>query len=131
MSDSTIRQAQEKFQRIAWYAACAGIGTSLLLAALRFLPGTASLHSSVEVACIPLWPSAILLLGAQSTQSGAVLFVLSAALNAGYFVFATMLVAAAFEKKHARVHAPAKVAVARRSVNARMSERIRSSRTAA
>ncbi len=64
-------------------------------------------------------------------QGGALLFVFSAALNAGYFVFATMMVAAVFEKKQARVHAPAKIAVARRSANARLNERIRSSRTAA
>jgi hypothetical protein len=131
MSDSATRQAHEKFQRIARYAACAGVATSVLLAALRFLPGTASLHSSVEVACILFWPSAILLLGAQSLEGGVVLFIVSAILNAGYFVFATMLVAAVFEKKRARIQAPAKVAVARRSANARLNERLGSSRTAA
>ena len=131
MSASAIRQAHKKFQRIAWSAAGAGVATSLLLAALRFLPGTDSLHSSVEVACILLWPSAILMLGAQSTSGGIVLFAFAAILNAGYFVFATMLVAAAFEEKSARVQKPAKVVAARRSANARLDERIRSSRTAA
>ena len=38
-----------------------------------------------------LWPSAILMLGAQTYHGGIVLFLLSSCLNAGYFVLATML----------------------------------------
>jgi hypothetical protein len=136
MTDAAFKQATKKFQRIALRAAAAGFMASVALISLKFLfaqvaPTSASLQSSMEAAYMFLWPSAVLLLGAQTAQGGVVLFLFSACLNAGYFVFATMLLAAALEKFRSRIHVPAKVAVTRRAANARLNDRVRSSRSAA
>ena len=52
----------------------------------------ASFRSSLEASFVFLWPSAILMLGAQSLQGQIVLFLLSASLNAGYFGAIALLV---------------------------------------
>jgi hypothetical protein len=77
----------------------------------RAAPSDASLQTSFEAACVLLWPSAVLLLGAQTAQGKVVFFLLSACLNAGYFVFAQLLLAAAFDRirSHARALAPVAV----------------------
>jgi hypothetical protein len=136
MSSQTFQQATDKFQRMAFRAAAAGFTASLALISLKFLfaqvaPTSASLQSSMEAAYLFLWPSAVLLLGAQTAHGGVVLFLLSACLNAGYFVFATMLVAAALERLRSRARIPARVVATRRSANSRLNDRVRSSRSAA
>ena len=102
MTETTFKDAADRFQRMALRAAAAGILASLALISLKFAiahfaPGSVQLQSPMEAAYLLLWPSAVLLLGAQTAQGGVVLFLLSACLNAGYFVFATMLAAEALE----------------------------------
>ena len=115
--DQNAKQIMDRFQRIAVRAAAAGMAASVMLGALkltmdRIAPGSAQLRTSFEAVCALLWPSAMLLLGAQTPQGQAVLFVMSACLNAGYFVFGAMLVAGLLEKLRAQrqVAAPASAA---------------------
>ena len=110
------KAALDTLQRTAIRAAIAGFLTCVALALVQFAighaaPGDASLQTSFEAACVLLWPSAVLLLGAQTAQGKVVFFLLSACLNAGYFVFAQLLLVAAFDKirTHARALAPAAV----------------------
>jgi hypothetical protein len=103
-------------------AAIAGFLTCVALALVQFAigraaPSDASLQTSFEAACVLLWPSAVLMLGAQTAQGKVVFFLLSACLNAGYFVFAQLLLVAAFDKirSHARVLTPVTVSSQRPS----------------
>jgi hypothetical protein len=119
-------QLMARFQRIAVRAASAGFAASALLGVLkltmdRIAPGSAQLRASFDAVCALLWPSAMLLLGAQTPRGQAVLFVMSACLNAGYFVFGAMLIAGLLE----RLRAPDQVvAHARLSARAYSSPRV-------
>jgi hypothetical protein len=111
--DAANKAALDTLQRTAIRAAIAGFLTCVALALVQFAIGRAapahqSLQPSFEATCVLLWPSAVLLLGAQTAQGKVVFFLLSACLNAGYFVFAQLLLAAAFDKfrSHARTLAP-------------------------
>lgn len=122
-SENAANQAAlDSLQRTAIRAAIAGFLTCVALALVQFAigraaPSDASLQTSFEAACVLLWPSAVLLLGAQTAQGKIVFFLLSACLNAGYFVFAQLLLVAAFDKirSHARVLAPVTVSSPRLS----------------
>ena len=94
--DRSISQAVSELQRLAWRAAMIGFSISLGIvilygATLRLAGTNAGMRSSLEAICVLLWPSAILMLGAQTHHGGIVLFLLSACLNAGYFVLAAMV----------------------------------------
>jgi hypothetical protein len=94
--DRSISQAVSELQRLAWRAAMIGfsisLGIVLLYGATLRLAGTnVGMRSSLEAICVLLWPSAILMLGTQTYHGGIVLFLLSACLNAGYFVLAAMV----------------------------------------
>ena len=109
------KQIMDRFQRIAMRAATAGVSASILLGLLkvsmdRVAPASAQLRASFEMVCALLWPSAVLLLGAQTPRGQAVLFVMSACLNAGYFVFGAMFAAGMLNKVRSRgqVQAPAR-----------------------
>jgi hypothetical protein len=127
-----------RFERIALRAACAGIAASTLLGLLKLTmdqvaPGSAQLRVSFEAVCALLWPSAVLLLGAQTVYGQAVLFVMATCLNAGYFVFGAMLIADLLDKagSHSEVEAPVRVA-ARAYASPRVTvKRISSSRSLA
>jgi hypothetical protein len=110
------KMIMDRFQRLAVRAACAGITASVLLGLLKLImdrvaPGSAQLRGSFEAVCALLWPSAALLLGAQTSRGQAVLFVMSTCLNAGYFVFGAMLIAGLLDKirSNPQVGAPAGV----------------------
>ncbi len=119
--EAANRAALDTLQRTAIRAAIAGFLTCVALALVQFAIGraapSASLQTSFEAACVLLWPSAVLLLGAQTAQGKVAFFLLSACLNAGYFVFAQLLLGAAFDKirSHARVLAPVTVSSQRLS----------------
>lgn len=115
-ADAAVKHALDNLQRVALRAAFAGFLTSVVLILLQFAIGrlaplSAQLQSSFEAVSVLLWPSAVLLLGAQTSHGGVVLFLLSACLNAGYFVFARLLLVAAGDKmrSHSRVLAPVAV----------------------
>ena len=106
----------DRFQRLAVQAACAGITASVLLGMLklimdRVVPGSVQLRVAFEAVCALLWPSAALLLGAQTPGGQAVIFAMSACFNAGYFVFGMMLIAGLLDKvrSNAQIEAPARV----------------------
>jgi hypothetical protein len=134
-TSNAVKTATARLQRLAIRAGIAGFLTSATLLGFRHMlngvePGYWHLQSSIEAVCVLLWPSAVLMLGAQTTQGGVALFVLSACLNAGYFVFAAMFLAAVADKVRARVQVGAPVAVTRQS-SASMTARLRSPRPAA
>src|SRR5882672_8957345 len=92
-ADHSTRKPMDKFNDIALRAAAVGFFASVALMSVwwelgRFFPSNPLVQSSFEAVCVLLWPSAILMLGAQTTQGALALFLLSACLNAGYFVFA-------------------------------------------
>src|SRR4029077_8730910 len=94
--DRSIRQAVSELQRLALRAAMIGFSISLGIVilygtTLRLAGTNAGMCSSLEGICVLLWPSAILMLGAQTYHGGIVLFLLSACLNAGYFVLVAMM----------------------------------------
>ena len=104
--DQHAEQLMARFQRIAARAAGAGFAASTMLGVLkltmdRIAPGSAHLRASFDAICALLWPSAMLLLGAQTPRGQAVLFVMSACLNAGYFVFGATLIAGLLERLRA------------------------------
>jgi hypothetical protein len=130
------RNPLEKFNGIALRAAVSGFLVSVALMSAwwelgRLLPANAHLQSSFEAVCLLLWPSAILMLGAQTTQGAVALFLLSASLNAGYFVFAVSLLALGIEKLRAHSQVLAPVTVTARNASRPASERLRSPRPAA
>jgi hypothetical protein len=105
-----------RFQRLAVQAACAGIAASVLLGVLKLImdrvaPGNPQLRVSFEAVCALSWPSAALLLGAQTPNGQAALFVMAACLNAGYFVLGAMLLAGLLGKvrSNTQVRTPARV----------------------
>jgi hypothetical protein len=82
-------------ERIATWAAGTGFGLSALLllvyrAAANGAWGGIEFRSALEAAFVLVWPSSILMKGAQSSQGGAILFLFSAALNAAYFAFVSL-----------------------------------------
>src|ERR1700730_17647178 len=94
--DRSVNQAVAELQRIAVRAAVIGFSISLgiviLYMAMPHLAGTnTGIRTSLAGICMLLWHSAILMLGAQTYHGGIVLFLLSACLNASYFVLATMV----------------------------------------
>ena len=94
--DCSVNQAVIELQRLALRAAMMGFSISLGIVILysatqRFAASNNAMRASLEGICVLLWPSAILMLGAQTYHGGIGLFLLSACLNAGYFVLATML----------------------------------------
>lgn len=94
--DRSVNQAVNELQRLALRAAMIGFSISLGImisysATQRFASSNTGMRASLEGLCVLLWPSAILMLGAQTYHGGIVLFLLSSCLNAGYFVLATML----------------------------------------
>jgi hypothetical protein len=94
--DDPVNQAVAEFQRLAMRAAVIGMSVSLGIAILytampRLGTGNTGMRSTLEAICVLLWPSAILMVGAQTYHGGIVLFLLSACLNAGYFVLAALL----------------------------------------
>jgi hypothetical protein len=96
LEDRSVKQAVAKLQRLAVRAAVIGLSVSLGIAILyttmpRLAAGNAGMRTTLEAMCVLLWPSAVLMLGAQTYHGGIVLFLLSACLNAGYFVLASML----------------------------------------
>ena len=91
-----LTRLSSELQRLALRAAMIGFSISLgivilYLATQRFAASNTGMRSSLEGICVLLWPSAILMLGAQTYHGGIALFLLSACLNAGYFVLATMV----------------------------------------
>jgi hypothetical protein len=134
-ANHATRNPLDKFNGIALRAAAIGFLASVALVSAwwelgRLLPANAHVQSSFEAVCALLWPSAILMLGAQTTQGAVVFFLLSASLNAGYFVFAVSLFALAVEKVRSQGRVLAPVSVTAR--NARpASGRLRSPRPAA
>jgi hypothetical protein len=104
-------------ERIAAWAAGAGFGLSaILMLAYRAVgngaTGGLAFRAAMESAFVLIWPSAILMTGAQSTKGGAILFLLSAALNAAYFVFVSLsayLLYGKLEKSFATASAQANV----------------------
>jgi len=118
------KAALDLLQRTAIRAAIAGFLTCVALALVQFAIGRAapsdtSLQTSFEAACVLLWPSAILMLGAQTAQGKVVFFLLSACLNAGYFVFAQLLLVAAFDKIRSRARVLAPVTVSSQRLSSR------------
>jgi hypothetical protein len=94
--DRSVSQAVTELQRLAIRAAMIGFSISLGIAILytampRMAAGKTGMRSALEGICVLLWPSAVLMLGAQTYHGGTVLFLLSACLNAGYFVLAAMV----------------------------------------
>ena len=76
-------------ERLAAFAAACGFGISVILCAIYVAAGP-ELRASLETLFVFLWPSSLLLIGSRSITGEAILFVLSAVLNAGYFVFLAM-----------------------------------------
>ena len=90
-------------ERIAAWAAATGFGISALLMnayrdAVNSAWGLFDQHAPIQAAFALLWPTSILLRGAQSSQGLAILFLLSAALNAAYFVFVSLTAFLLYEK---------------------------------
>jgi len=82
-------------ERIAVWAGSLGFALSVILLLLYFAAGNSAdsgmlWRTSLENLSVLLWPSAILLAGAQTIRGGMVLFLLSASLNAGYYVFISL-----------------------------------------
>lgn len=130
------RNPLDKFSGIALRSAVSGFLVSLVLMSAwwdlgRLLPASAHVQSSFEAVCVLLWPSAILMLGAQTTQGVVALFLLSACLNAGYVVFAVSLLVLAVEKLRSSGRVLAPVSVTARNASRPVSERLRSPRPAA
>jgi hypothetical protein len=115
-SEDHAKMIMHRFQRLAVRAACAGITASVLLGVLKLImdrvaPGSAQFRVAFEAVCALLWPSAALLLGAQTPGGQAAIFVMSACFNAGYFVFGAMLIAGLLDKvrSNAQFQASARV----------------------
>jgi hypothetical protein len=124
-SENAVNKAAlDTLQRTAVRAAIAGLLTCTALALMQFAigraaPSDASLQTSFEAACVLLWPSAVLMLGAQTAQGKVVFFLLSACLNAGYFVFAQLLLVAAFDRIRSRARVLAPVTVSSQRLSSR------------
>ena len=132
MRTQHLRKSSGSVNRMAIGAAMAGFLTSVALMSLelslgRILPASGPLQAAFETACAFLWPSAILMLGTQTSRGGVVIFLFSACLNAGYFAFAGAALALAIEK----VRALAPVAIAPQRADHGLGERARSPRSAA
>jgi hypothetical protein len=101
--DRSVNQAVTKLQRLAVRAAVIGFSMSLGMVILysatqHFAANNTGMRSALEALCVLLWPSAVLMLGARTYHGGTVLFLLSACLNAGYFVLATMVFVTVIQK---------------------------------
>ncbi len=132
MQTQHLRKSAGRANRMAVGAAIAGFLTSAALMSLelsmgRILPASSQLQAAFETACAFLWPSAILMLGAQTPRGGVLIFLFSACLNAGYFAVAGAALALAIEK----VRALTPVAIAPQGADHGLGERARSPRPAA
>jgi hypothetical protein len=101
--DRSVNEAVHALQRLAMRAAMIGFSVSLGIAILyttmpSLAAGETGMRSALEWICALLWPSAILMLGARTYHGGTVLFLLSACLNAGYFVLAAMVFVTVFHR---------------------------------
>jgi len=84
-------------ERIAVGAAAIGFGMSLFFLYLYAAVGDAGadgleLRTALERIFVFFWPSAILLAGTQTLRGGIAIFMLSASLNAVYYVFVSLAV---------------------------------------
>ena len=130
--EKLLNYSDENLQRIAFQAAAAGFASSLALLLLYFsverVSASLLLQSALYTACVLLWPSGILLLGAHTAHGGVALFLLSACINSGYFVFMAMLLVTALERIHSRsiwlLRSPA-VSASRHSADAVRQDRSR------
>jgi hypothetical protein len=82
-------------ERIATWAASTGFAVSALLMisyrdAANSAWGLFDLRAPIQAAFVFLWPSSLLLRGAHTAEGSAILFLFSAALNAGYYVFVSL-----------------------------------------
>jgi hypothetical protein len=80
-------------ERIAAWAGSLGLALSVLFLALYLNAGNSASvvsRAALEPLFILLWPSAILMTGAQTFSGAAILFLLAASLNAGYYVFISL-----------------------------------------
>lgn len=114
-------------ERLALSAASCGFVLSFILgAAYRSadLHGAVQLQNFLETCFAFLWPSSVLLLGAKTAQGRAILFLLSAFLNAGYFTFLSVAGYALFEKITSRtlLQRPAASNVHRKDPATRMAD---------
>jgi hypothetical protein len=94
--DPSANQVVTELERLALRAAVIGFSVSLSIVILyaaisRLGASTTGMRSAIEAICVLLWPSAAFMLGAHTYHGARVLFLLSACLNAGYFVVATMV----------------------------------------
>lgn len=131
--DRSINKAVAELQRLALRAAVMGLSVSLGIAVLyaalpRLATGNTGMRSTLEAICVLLWPSAILMLGAQTYHGGLVLFLLSACLNSGYFVLAAMLLVTVMPKFKFATSASRPSDVARQLSGGPLPENLRRSR---
>ena len=94
-SHRNVYQSWGAPERLAVWVAGAGFAVSALLmlscgSAANSDWGLFDLRAPVQAAFVLLWPSSILLRGAHTAQGSAILFLFSAALNAGYYVFVSL-----------------------------------------
>jgi hypothetical protein len=82
-------------ERIAVWAASTGFAVSALLM-ISYRDGANSawglfdLRAPIQAAFVFVWPTSLLLRGAHTAEGSAILFLFSAALNAGYYVFVSL-----------------------------------------
>jgi len=123
MQDQSIEQdVWGTPERAALWAAASGFTMSFVFLMIygvsaELQPGAARVQSSLETLFVFLWPSSILLLGAQTVQGKIVLFLLSAFLNAGYYTFVALFACAVLEKFRSRSLAAASINSADHRVN--------------
>ena len=94
-------------ERAALTSAACGFAISFIFLAIRGVStelqtSSAYAPTSIDAALVFLWPSSVLLWGAQSVQGKIVLFLLSAFLNAGYYTFVALSVCGILEKFRSR-----------------------------
>jgi hypothetical protein len=128
--DRSVSQAVTELQRLAMRAAMIGFSISLAIAILyttmpRFAAGKTGMRSALEGICVLVWPSAILMLGAQTYHGRTVLFLLSAWLNAGYFVLAAMVFVTVIDKLNPGASSSKASAVTGQGSGRRLAESLR------
>ena len=96
-NDLSDTEVLTELQRLALLVAVMGFSISLAIMILYMAtPQVAAtavrIRPALDAISVLLWPSAIIMLGAQTYHGGTLLFLLSACLNAGYFAVASMIV---------------------------------------
>jgi hypothetical protein len=135
--DRSVKQAVLELQRLALRAAVIGCSISLALMILYLATqpvagANTGMQSALEAICVVLWPSAILMLGAQTYHGEIVLFLLSACLNAGYFVLVTMAFVTVMHRFNFTAASTSKVSALPEKLSDRpLSERLRRARPVA